>query len=70
MFVAQISLTSTLTGKLLPILITSLFWIAVSSLAWSGRLRFPISSRKRVPPDAVSNRPALPSFASVNAPRV
>ena len=46
----------------------SLFSKVVSSRDCMGRERLPISSRKRVPPEAVSRRPAFSLRASVNAP--
>ncbi len=66
--VAQISLISTVLGSLVPNLITCLFWRTLSNFACCWSEMFPISSKKRVPPSAASNRPMRSSRASVNAP--
>ena len=45
-------------------------WSARSTLAWVSSGIVPISSRKRVPPLATSNRPFFAAIAEVNAPFV
>ena len=67
-FVAQTNLISIGFAIFEPSLVTVLFWSTERSFIWRLNDKFPISSRNKVPPEAISNRPALSSFASVNAP--
>ena len=60
--------TSTETGCELPTRSKAISWRTRSSLVWTSRLMSPISSRKRVPPSACSNRPTRSRSAPVKAP--
>ena len=67
-FVAEISRTSIGTERVAPRRRICLFSIAVNNFACIGKLKLPISSRNRVPPEATSIRPGLSRRASVKAP--
>ena len=67
-FVAATRRMSTLTGLVPPTRTTLLSWSARSSLAWDPGGMLEISSRNRVPPEAVSNFPGFCRSAPVNAP--
>src|SRR5262249_54185804 len=66
--VAAITCTSTRRPEVAPIRRTSFSSMTFRNLDCSGAVMWPISSRKMVPPSAVSKRPARAAFASVNAP--
>ena len=67
--VAEMKRTSTTASCCsLPTRRTTPSWITRSSLAWSGMVISVSSSRKSVPPLAVSSRPGLSRSAPVKAP--
>src|SRR5207244_350392 len=66
--VAAITCTSTRRCVVAPIRRTAFSSITFRNFDWSDGEMWPISSRRMVPPCAVSNRPARAAFASVNAP--
>ena len=67
--VAATICTSIARAAVAPIRRTVFSSTTFRNLAWSDVATWPISSRKMVPPSAVSNRPGRVVFASVKAPR-
>ena len=67
--VAERMRTSTGTGRLSPTRSITRSSSTRSSLTWVSAGKSPISSRKMVPPEAASNRPARAWCAPVKAPR-
>jgi len=68
LFVAEITLISTLILWLLPSLVNSFSSRTLSSFACAERLRSVTSSKNSVPPSAISSFPGFLDTAPVKAP--